>query len=160
MPYEENMRERDEFFNTLYTDFINDDKIYVLYADIGCQGLDQFRNHHRCINMGIAEQNMVAVASGLALDGNRVYCFTIQAFYLRAVEQIKVLVNQLNLPIFLVGCGKDDYYKNEGFTHIVFEDKTIISRYHNITIWDGGDIKKLVEETLVSKTPYYIRLSN
>jgi len=154
------MRERDEFFTILYPHFIADEKIYVLYADTGCQGLDKFRSHNRCINVGIAEQNMIAVASGLALDGNKVYCFAIQAFYLRAIEQIKVLINGMKLPVFMVGCGKDKYYLREGYTHYATEDKMIISEFKNITIWDGGDIPKLINETLEAKTPYYIRLSN
>lgn len=154
------MRERDAFFNELYPYFIRDESIFVLYADIGCKGLDKFRNHHRCINVGIAEQNMVAVAAGLAVDKNKVYCFTIQAFYLRALEHIKILVNSMKLPIFLVGCGKDEYYKKEGVAHIITEDKVIISQYKNITIWDGGDISGLVQETLKTNKPMYIRLES
>ena len=154
------MRERDDFFNKLYPYFIRDEKIWVLYADIGCQGLDQYRNHHRCINVGIAEQNMIAVAAGLAVDGNKVYCFTILAFYLRALEHIKILVNSMKLPIFMLGCGKDEYYKKEGIAHIITEDKVIISQYKNIQIWDGGDISTLVNETLESKQPMYIRMES
>jgi transketolase len=150
------MREREEFFRTLYPHFIGQEDIYVLYADVGCEGLDEFRNHHRCINVGIAEQNMIAVACGLALSGKRVYCFTIQAFYLRATEQIRNLVNG---TIFLVGCGKDKYYGKAGFTHHATQDKAIISQF-GIKIWDGGDINKLVKETLQSKSPYYIRLTS
>jgi transketolase C-terminal domain/subunit len=101
---------------------------------------------------------MIAVATGLALAGNKVYTFTLQAFYLRAVEQIKDLVNVMKLPIFMVGCGKDKYYLREGITHWATEDKTIISQFKNIKIWDGGDIVKLIKNTLQSQTPFYIRL--
>jgi transketolase len=156
MPQNDDMRERDEFFNLLYPSFIKDENIYILYADVGCEGLDKFRNHYRCINVGIAEQNMIAVASGLANEGKRVYCFTIQAFYLRATEQIRNLVKG---TIFLVGCGKDKYYGKAGFTHHATEDKAIISQF-GIKIWDGGEIKNLVEETSQSKSPIYIRLTS
>jgi transketolase len=154
------MRERDIFFNTLFPHFKTDEKIYVLYADIACEAIDQFREFapNRCINVGIAEQNMIAVATGLTLEGYRVYCYTILSFFLRATEQIRVLVNSMNLPIMMVGCGKDKGYLEDGYTHYAIEDIGIISQFQNIRIWDGGDIKELVKATIVSPSPIYIRL--
>jgi transketolase len=158
--YEKDMRERDIFFNTLFPHFKKDEKIYVLYADIACEAIDQFREFapNRCINMGISEQNMIAVAAGLTLEGFKVYCYTILSFFLRATEQIRVLVNSMNLPIFMVGCGKDKGYLEDGYTHHAIEDIGIINQFKNIKIWDGGDFDKLVDETLKSKSPIYIRL--
>lgn len=154
------MRPRDEFFNLLYPEFIKNENIYVLYADVGCQGLDQFRSHPRCINVGIAEQNMIAVACGLATEGKRVYCFTIQAFYLRAVEQIKILVDSMHLPIMLVGCGKDKYYARDGISHWAIEDTYIFSYFKYLRICDGPDINGIFKKSLIIEHPMYIRLAN
>ena len=160
MPHNEDMRERDIFFNTLFPYFKTDEKIYVLYADIACEAIDQFREFapNRCINVGIAEQNMIAVATGLTLEGFRVYTYTILSFYLRATEQIRILVNHMNLPIFMVGCGKDKGYLEDGYTHYAIEDIGIISQFKNIRIWDGGDFVSLIYDTLHSTKPIYIRL--
>ena len=160
MPYNEDMRERDIFFNTLFPYFKTNEKIYVLYADIACEAMDKFREFapNRCINVGIAEQNMIAVATGLTLEGFKVYCYTILSFFLRATEQIRILVNHMNLPISMVGCGKDKGYLEDGYTHYAIEDIGVFSNFKNIKIWDGGDFDKLVIETLTSKFPFYIRL--
>jgi transketolase len=155
------MRERDVFFNELYPHFVSDSSIIILYADIGCEAIDQFIKFapNRCINVGIAEQNQVAMAVGLALEGYKVYCYTILSFFLRATEQIKVLVNHMNIPICIVGCGKDKTYLEDGCTHWATEDNEIIKQFSNIKIWDGGDVKQLIEETLISKSPMYVRLA-
>jgi transketolase len=161
VPYNEDMRERDVFFTELFPRFKNDEKIVILYSDIGCIALDQFIKFapNRCINVGIAEQNQIAVAVGLTLEGYKVYCYTILAFFLRATEQIRVLVNDMNIPVMIVGCGKDKTYLEDGYTHWAIEDKEIIGQFKNIKIWDGGDIKELVNETIISKSPMYIRLA-
>ena len=154
------MRERDIFFNTLFPYFKKDEKIYVLYADIACEAIDQFREFapNRCINIGIAEQNMIAVATGLSLEGFKVYCYTILSFYLRATEQIRILVNHMNLPIMMIGCGKDKGYLEDGYTHYAIEDIKIFEQFQNIMIWDGGNFDKLVKDTLETNSPIYIRL--
>ena len=154
------MRERDIFFNKLFPHFKTDEKIYVLYADIACEAMDQFREFapNRCINVGIAEQNMIALATGLTLEGFKVYCYTILSFLLRATEQIRVLANSMNLPIIMVGCGKDKGYLEDGYTHYAIEDIGIFSQFSNIRIWNGGDFDALVSLTLSTSYPYYIRL--
>ena len=160
MPYKEDMRERDIFFSTLLPYFKTDEKIYVLYADIACEAMDNFREFapNRCINVGIAEQNMIALAAGLTLEGVRVYTYTILSFFLRAMEQIRILANSMNLPIIMVGCGKDKGYLEDGYTHYAIEDIGIMSQLKNIKIWDGGDFKELINETLTTKKPMYVRL--
>jgi len=161
VPYDEDMRERDAFFTELSPYFKSNEKIIILYSDIGCEALDQFIKFapNRCINVGIAEQNQIAMAVGLALEGYKVYCYTILAFFLRATEQIRVLVNNMDIPIVIVGCGKDKGYLEDGYTHWAIEDSAIIAQFKNIKIWNGGDIKELIDETLVSKSPMYVRLA-
>ena len=154
------MRERDIFFNTLFPHFKTDEKIYVLYADIACEAIDQFREFapNRCINVGITEQNMIALATGLTLEGFKVYCYTILSFYLRATEQIRVLVNSMNMPIIMAGCGKDKGYLEDGYTHYAIEDIKIFEQFKNIKIWNGGDFNTLIDAVLSTTQPYYIRL--
>lgn len=154
------MRERDTFFYELLPHFKKDEKIYILYADIACEAMDDFREFapNRCINVGIAEQNMIGVAAGLSLEGYKVYCYTILSFFLRATEQIRILVSRMNLPVIMVGCGKDKGYLEDGYTHYAIEDIGIFRQFPNIVIWNGGNFKELVEDTLVAKNPFYIRL--
>ena len=68
------------------------DRIYVVTADLGYNVLDDFRVKYpdRFVNVGIAEQNMTAVAAGMALEDNMVFTYSIGNFpTLRCIEQIR-----------------------------------------------------------------------
>jgi transketolase len=69
-----------------------DKDTYFLTADLGFGILDDLRKKmgDRFIKVGVAEQVMMGVASGLALSGKKVFTYTITTFYLRAIEQIKL----------------------------------------------------------------------
>jgi transketolase len=73
---------RDALFGTLYERAKKDKDIVVVTADMGAPSLDQFREEfpERFFNVGIAEHNMIAVASGLASEGKNVYTFAIAPF--------------------------------------------------------------------------------
>ncbi len=83
-----------------------DDRVILLWADVGA-GL--FVKHRadfpkRVINIGICEQATVSMAAGMAMEGLRPVVYTIMPFLLeRAFEQIKIDVDQQNLPVGLVG---------------------------------------------------------
>ncbi|MBT3307671.1 MAG: transketolase, partial [Alphaproteobacteria bacterium] len=68
------------------------ENIFFLSADMGAPSLDRIRETFtdRFINVGIAEQNMINVAAGLAMEGFTVYTYAIAPFYLRTLEQIRI----------------------------------------------------------------------
>ena len=141
--------QRDAFFDALYE--LNDDRVWVISADCGAPALDRWRKTDRFINVGIAEQNMVNIAIGLALSGKRPYCYAITPFLTgRAFDQIRQAC-MMNLPITFVGIGAGYSYDDSGPTHHGIDDIGIMRVLPNMEIYQGvvGGI---------SDKPTYIRL--
>ena len=101
---------RSVFIETLCKAAKKDKKVFLLCGDLGFSVLedyiDQFPN--RFLNVGVSEQNMSLVASGLALEGFNVFLYSIGNFpTLRAMEQIRydICYHNLNVTIVAVGGG-------------------------------------------------------
>lgn len=114
------MEMRDAFFKALYERARDDPSVIVLTGDQGAFWLDKIAQDMptQFLNCGIAEQNMVSVAAGLALRGRRVFVHGINNFLiLRALEQIAVDLVQHKANVVLVGCGAGYTYSTDGPTH-------------------------------------------
>ena len=100
---------RNKFADTLYKIGKKDKKIFILVADISPAGsIQKFRDEFpdRFINCGVAEQSMVGIAAGLAMDGMKPFCYTIATFSLfRPYEMIRVDLCYQNLPVTIIGMG-------------------------------------------------------
>ncbi|MFC1771260.1 1-deoxy-D-xylulose-5-phosphate synthase, partial [Candidatus Margulisiibacteriota bacterium] len=99
---------RISFIDTLIKEIDKGHDIYLLTADLGFGLFDQIREKYpeRFINVGVAEQNMVSVAAGMALDGKIVFCYSMIPFLLmRAFEQIRVDVCNHFLNVRFIGVG-------------------------------------------------------
>ena len=141
--------QRDAFFDALYE--LNDDRVWVISADCGAPALDRWRKTDRFINVGIAEQNMVNIAIGLALSGKRPYCYAITPFLTgRAFDQIRQAC-MMNLPITFVGIGAGYSYDDSGPTHHGIDDIGIMRVLPNMEIYQGSLIR-------IRDKPVYIRL--
>lgn len=151
--------QRDIFFNELFRLAKKDDRIIVISADMGAPSLDQWREElpDQFINVGIAEQNMIAIAAGIALSGKRPYCYVIASFLLRCYEFIKVDLCLMNLPVVIVGNGVGLGYSESGPTHHTTEDISIMRVLPNMRIASPRDdmVKSLAR---VYDSPVYIRL--
>ena len=148
--------QRDAFFDALYE--LNDDRVWVISADCGAPALDQWRKTDRFINVGIAEQNMVNIAIGLALSGKRPYCYAITPFLTgRAFDQIRQAC-MMNLPITFVGIGAGYSYDDSGPTHHGIDDIGIMRVLPNMKIIQasGETAGRLVDYQM--DCPLYIRL--
>src|SRR3989339_408174 len=111
---------RAEFFQGLYELMKKDDNLVMLTSDTGAIVLDDVRKNiaSRCINVGIAEMNMVSAAAGLALCGKTVYVYAIIPFItLRVFEHYRVDVCCTNLNVKAVGVGAGLDYCTLGPTH-------------------------------------------
>ena len=120
---------RDEFISGLTEIAREDRKVLLLTADLGFGVLDQFRRElpEQFINVGIAEQNMIGLATGLALEGHIVFCYSIGNFpTLRCLEQIRndAAYHQANVKIVSVGGGLS--YGPLGMSHHATEDLAIL----------------------------------
>jgi transketolase len=152
---------RDIFWHEVFLRAQEDPDIILMTADMGAPMLDMFREQipEQFINIGIAEQNAILVASGLALQGKRVYVYAIEPFLtLRCLEQIKLELAVQQFPIQLVGVGAGLAYDDSGPTHNALEDLAIIRALPGIdvvtlsdntmTAWFGQNSTRTVTPTL------------
>jgi len=140
----------------------NDTKdTYFLTADVGFGCLEPLQKmmKDRFINVGIAEPSMISIAAGLALSGKRVYTYTMCAFYLRCIEQIKLDLCHQNLPVTMIGVGTDFDYEQHGVSHFGIEDGVIMDHLYNISVFTPktkGELTTVLN--LKKENPTYIRV--
>lgn len=151
------------FFKTLENIAKEDKSIFLLVGDLGGKFFPDFQkiDYKRFLNVGIAEQNMIGMASGLALSGKNVYCYSIAPFLItRTLEHIKNDICYANLPVKLLGAGGGLVYGFEGVTHHAIEDMAIMRALPNMTVVAPGDAKEAEALALASASfpgPLYIR---
>ena len=159
-----NVQMRDAFLSMLYQKATGNPDIILLTNDQGAISLDDFKEKlpNQFFNIGISEQNIISVAAGLVLSGKKVYVYSLLSFIvLRCYEQIKIDLCAMNLPVTIVGVGSGYSYSPDGPTHHATEDISIMRALPNMTIYSPSDsniVPALVDITLKSKTPSYIRL--
>ena len=118
------------------------DDIVLLSGDIGNRMFDDFKSNasNRFFNCGIAEGNMMSLASGLGLCNLRPFVYTITPFTTaRCFEQIRIGVSYHNSPVTIVGTGSGLSYAELGPTHHSLEDIGIINTIPNINIVAPSD---------------------
>lgn len=156
---------RTELVNKLIK-LADDPKLIFLTGDLGFNALEPLQDKlgNRFINCGIAEQNMVGIAAGLAMQGYRPWVYSIAPFlYARALEQIRNDVCFNNLPVTFVGNGGGYSYGIMGSTHHALEDLAIINSLPNIQAYIPAfknEIPSLIDIINHSNSPSYIRLEN
>ena len=156
---------RTAFVNTLIELAEKDENIYLLTGDLGFSVLEGFiqKFPERFINCGVAEQNMMGVAAGLALSGKKPYVYSIIPFVtMRCFEQVRNDICYQNLDVKIVGVGSGLAYGFLGATHHAIEDIAILRVLPNMTILSPGDPTEARELTLKSyqtKNPTYLRLN-
>lgn len=116
----------------------------------------------RFINAGVAEQNMVSVAAGLARAGLKPWVYSIAPFlYARPFEQIRNDVCHHDLPVFLVGNGGGYAYGVMGATHHAIEDYGVLLTLPNLTAYVpafGEDVAAAIPRIEAAARPAYLRL--
>ncbi|MDR1472901.1 MAG: transketolase family protein [Synergistaceae bacterium] len=142
------------------------DDIYVLSADlIISSGLDRFCKAYpdRCFNVGIAEQNLIGIAAGMAHDGATVFATSFAPFIsMRAGEQVRVNLGCMSLNVKAVGISSGLSMAHFGNSHYGLEDISAMRSIPNVTVLcpaDGAEIFKTVFAAAELKGPAYIRLT-
>lgn len=140
--------------------------LIVLSADLGnSSGLDRFKKTYpdQFINVGIAEQNLVGVAAGLAKEDFNVFITSFAPFLsMRASEQIRMNMGYMNLPIKAVAIGSGLSMAFLGNSHYGIEDAAIMRSIPNMTVVSPADcveIVKCVNAAIKFKGPLYMRLT-
>lgn len=155
---------RDSFFHSLYEEAKKNRDIILITSDTGAICHDEFKAKipDQYINVGIAEQNMIGIASGLAQSGKIVYVYAIVPFAtMRCYEQIRVDLCCMNLPVTIVGIGAGLDYSTLGATHHGTEDIALMRSLPNMRIYspaDGLMADFLARQYSDQAGPRYIRL--
>lgn len=137
---------RDVFLERIWQNMATDKKIFFVSADFGSPVLDKIRADFpdRFVNVGIAEQNLINVASGLAIEGYKVFAYAIAPFItMRCYEQIRVSLALLSevrpLNVNLIGVGAGYSYVVSGPTHQCYEDITLMRTLPNCKVYSPAD---------------------
>ena len=155
---------RNEFANQILDCFKNDSNLFFLTGDLGFGALEKIKESYpnRFINSGVAEQNMIGVAAGLANSNHPSFVYSIAPFVVfRCLEQIRVDVCLHDLPVYIVGNGGGYGYGIMGATHHAIEDLACLSPMQNLVCWIpsfSSDVSFCVQSILSRKKPAYLRL--
>ena len=140
-----------------------DNKIVLLVGDIGYGIFDDFRKNHpkKFYNLGICEQSLIGVASGLALQGLKPWVYTITPFLIeRPFEQLKLDIDQQNVNVNLVGFAD---YPNLGPSHSEMDAKKLMSLFKNIRSFfpkNSKDTQKIIYKCHKIKSPTFMSLKS
>ncbi len=157
------MLQRDAFIEEVKKRLETDKDIYFLSADFGAAALDSLREMYpnNFVHCGISEQAMLDIATGLALQGKKVFCYAMAPFIsLRAIEQIKCGPSMMNLPIAILSVGIGIGYADAGPTHYITEDFACMRSIINLNVYtlaDASSARRLANRVLDNPELCYIR---
>lgn len=139
-------------------------ELFLLSGDLGFHNFDEIRQEFpiNFINMGVAEQLMISVATGMAMQGKEVYCYSILPFIsFRVFEQVRMACYN-NAPIRIIGTGVGYDYDLSGTTHHGLEDIQAMTSIPGLVVLspcDKKETKLLMERIEKVERPVYIRTS-
>ncbi len=142
-----------------------DPRVMLLTADLGFGVVDDFARElpGQFINVGVAEQAMIGLATGMAEAGLRPYCYSIATFaLLRPFEFVRNGPVGHRLPVTVIGVGAGTDYSLDGLTHFAVEDLALARSQPGLTIYapvTAEDTQRLVREAHAAAGPAYFRLS-
>ncbi len=159
---------RDAFLDRICQTMADDKRIFFVSADFGSPVIDRIKAQFpdRFINVGIAEQNLINISSGLAIEGFKVFAYAIAPFItMRCYEQIRVSLALLSevrpINVTLIGVGAGYSYVVSGPTHQCYEDLTLMRAMPNMAVYSPADhvtAAHFFEKCLATNGPKYLRL--
>lgn len=159
---------RDALIEKIWREMKKDKNIFFVSADFGSPVLDKVRQDFpdQFVNVGVAEQNLINISVGLALEGYQVFCYAIAPFIpMRCYEQIRVSiallseVRPMNINLIAVGAGVS--YAISGPTHQCYEDISLMRALPNFTVLSPSDhisSGHIFDYCRKNISPKYIRL--
>jgi transketolase len=143
-----------------------DPRAVLLIGDISHYLLKDYEEKYkeRFYNLGICEQSLIGMASGMSLSGFKPIVHTIAPFCVeRAYEQIKIDLCYQNTDVTIISVGSSFDYSHLGCTHHCYSDISILRSLPNIDIFIPGnsqEFDKLFKATWANGRPKYFKLSN
>ena len=155
---------RKEFSSAIERIGRQDEKVVFLTGDLGYNALENVVDAlgPRFINAGVAEQNMVGMAAGMAYRGYKVFCYSIAPFAVyRCLEQFRNDVCLHKMPVFIVGNGGGYGYGIMGSTHHAIEDLACLSSLQNVNTYIpafADEVDPMLDQIIAEGRPAYLRL--
>jgi len=159
---------RDALIGRIWEAMEEDKKIFFVCADFGSPVLDKIRENYpdRFVNVGIAEQNLINISAGLALEGFTVFAYAIAPFItMRCYEQTRVSLALLSevrpMNVNLIGVGAGYSYVVSGPTHQCYEDITLMRAMPNVRVLSPADhitAAAMFDVCIGTMGPKYLRL--
>tara|TARA_Y100000590_G_scaffold459562_1_gene616953 strand:- start:11499 stop:12392 length:894 start_codon:yes stop_codon:yes gene_type:complete len=140
-------------------------KIILIVNDLGYNVVEKFAKlfPERFYNAGVAEQNMMGLAAGMALEGHHVFVYSIGNFpTFRCAEQIRNDIDYHNLSVTIVNVGAGVSYGNLGYTHHSIQDYGLMRLFPNMLIASPGDVveaRACMRRIIKRSQPSYLRLA-
>jgi transketolase len=156
---------RVEFVKAVHDVLARDAKSIFITGDLGYNALEELKATYgrRFLNAGVAEQNMVGVAAGMALSGLRPWVYSIASFATyRCLEQIRNDVCLHRLPVRIAGNGGGYTYGIMGSTHHALEDLAVLRPMPNLQLFfpcSNDHVAAGVSKMASLEGPAYIRLA-
>ena len=155
---------RTAFIETLQEMASDDERIFLLTADLGWSVLEKFANRfpERFLNVGVAEANMAGIATGLAQVGFVPFIYSIATFTsMRCYEQVRNGPILHHLPVRVIGIGGGYAYGHAGPTHYALEDLSIARTQPGLTVIvpaDPPQTRAALRATADVAGPVYMRI--
>lgn len=155
---------RRAFVDTLKELAKTDDKIVVIIPDVGFNYLSDPNLPFKVINLGVTEQTSMMIAAALALEGFKVFYYSMINFSLfRPAEMVRNGVVCHNAPVTILGVKGSSSYKFLGFSHNLLHETEDFDFCDNIGLaWHhpqtNEEVKEVIRECYQSNKPNYVRL--
>lgn len=155
---------RKQFAEMLFNEMASNPDIYLITGDLGYGLWDQVRDTYpdRFYNVGSSEMAMMGMGIGLAMDGKIPYIYSITPFAIyRPFEMIRNYLDHENIPVNIVGGGRDKEYGYLGFSHWAHDDKRIMGVFDNLATLHPDTEEELEAAfalSLSKEKPTYINL--
>jgi transketolase len=155
---------RNAFIDELVSFATINDRIALIVGDLGYSVVEPFADQfpERFINAGVAEQNMMGLAAGMASEGYHVFVYSIANFpTFRCAEQIRNDVDYHKLPVTVVSVGGGLAYGNMGYSHHAVQDYGLMRMFPNMLIASPGDpmeVRACMRYLTAHPQPSYLRL--
>lgn len=155
---------RKAFSQLLHEKMSVDSRIVVLTGDLGYGLWDKIRLDfpRRFCNVGSSEQLMLGAASGMAMEGKIPFVYSITPFLLyRPFEFIRNYLDHEQIPVKLIGGGRDRDYGKLGFTHWAEDDRRIMDCFDNIDVYhpeQEQELRGILDILVENDKPSYLNL--
>lgn len=155
---------RKQFATLLHAHMKHNKDIYLITGDLGYGLWDTIRDEYpdRFYNVGSSEMAMMGMAIGLAMEGKIPFVYSITPFAIyRPFEMIRNYLSHENIPVNIIGGGRDRDYGYLGFSHWADDDKKIMITLENLNVLHPTNeetMKKMLDNMIANPSPTYLNL--